>query len=215
MLRNCPFFECLDQSALVEVSGLAHKHTYQPGQIIILQGSLCTSAYFIGKGWVRASIVSLDGREQVMIRLGPGDAFCLVAALDNGPNPATIQATTDVTVYALRKEYLVRIMEQHPAIALAVIENLAAKVRHFSSLVEDLSLRSVEARLAKLLLRLAQEHELAHPRMTRKEMAAELGTVREVVARTLRRLEREDIIRFDRHRIMILDRAALEEKTWV
>lgn len=211
-VRILPFLQSLDESALAKVSRLAQKRTYAPRQIIVLQGEPCRSIGFIVEGWVRVSTVSLEGREQVMMRLGPGEAFCLVAALDDEPSPATVEAFTGVTVYTFRKDDFLRIVQQHPRVALAVLRNLAVKVRHFMALVEDLSLRTVEQRLAKLLLRLATEKDLVHRRMTQKEMAAELGTVREVVARRLRRLEEEKAIRFDRHRIVILDRAALEAK---
>jgi CRP-like cAMP-binding protein len=214
-LRILPFLRELDQSALADIAGLGRRRRYAPGQIIVLQGDSCRSVGFIIEGWVRVSTVSLEGREQVMMRLGPGEAFCLVAALEDGPNPATVEAFTDVTAYVLRKEDFLHIVRQYPGVALAILENLAAKVRHLIALVEDLSLRTVEQRLARLLLRLAKEKAPVHRRMTRKEMAAELGTVREVVARTLRRLEEEKTIRFDRHRIVILDAAALETKASV
>jgi CRP-like cAMP-binding protein len=79
-------------------------------------------------------------------------------------------------------------------------------------LVEDLSLRTVGARLAKLLLTQATEEETVPRRMTQQEMAAQLGTVREVVGRTLAELEREGLIRMERHRIVIVDRTGLESK---
>jgi len=213
-LGGFSFFQGLDDSALAEVSKLAQRRSYAPGEIIVLEGEPCTTVHFIVQGRVKVNKVSLEGREQVMIRLGPGDAFCLVPAFDGGPNPATVQASTEVTLLAFRKEDFLEIVRRHREVAVAVLGHLSAKLRHFVGLVEDLSLRTVEARLARLLLRLATE-EVVHRRMTQQEMAAELGTVREVVGRALRALEDEGIIRFDRHRIVIVDRAALEAKAAV
>jgi CRP-like cAMP-binding protein len=103
-------------------------------------------------------------------------------------------------------------VRQHPTVAIAVLADFAAKLRHTAALVEDLSLRTVGARLAKLLLTQAAEKEAAPRRMTQREMAAQLGTVREVVGRALAELEREGLIRMERHRIVIMNRSGLEAK---
>ncbi len=104
------------------------------------------------------------------------------------------------------------LLARYPALAQGVIENLAARARHLISLVEDLSLRTVSARLAKLLLTQAVGGAEAPRRLTQQEMAAQLGTVREMVGRALRSFEEEGLIRFDRHRIIILDQEGLENK---
>jgi len=104
------------------------------------------------------------------------------------------------------------LLARYPDLAVGIIENLAASARHLLSLVEDLSLRTVSARLAKLLLTEAVGGDEAPRRVTQQEMAAQLGTVREMVGRVLNGFEKEGLIRFDRHRIIILDREGLEEK---
>jgi CRP/FNR family cyclic AMP-dependent transcriptional regulator len=211
-LRALPPFQGLDEPALSEIAGMAHKRSYAQGEIITLEGERCTNAYFVVSGQVKMNKVSLEGREQVMVRLGPGDAFCLTPVFDGGPNPATGQAYTEVLLYAFRKEDFLDIVRRYPDVALAVLKHLSAKLRHFTGLVEELSLYTVEARLARLLLRLATEEDVVHRRMTQQEMAAELGTVREVIGRALRDLGREGVIRLDRHRIVIVDKEALEAK---
>jgi CRP-like cAMP-binding protein len=121
-------------------------------------------------------------------------------------------AWTEVTVYAIERDHFVRIVRQHPTVAMAVLADFAAKLRHTTALVEDLSLRTVGARLAKLLLTQAAEKDVAPRRMTQREMAAQLGTVREVVGRALAELEEEGLVRKERHRIVIVDRSGLETK---
>ncbi|HID87037.1 MAG TPA: Crp/Fnr family transcriptional regulator [Anaerolineae bacterium] len=214
-LRSFSFFQGLDEPTLSEISRLAQKRSYARGEIISLEGERCTTAYFIIEGQVKVNKVSLEGREQVMVRLGPGDAFCLVPVFDGGPNPATVEAFTEVLLFAFRKGDFLRLVRRYPEVALAVLEHLSAKLRHFVALVEDLSLYTVEARLSRLLLRLSTGEDVVHRCVTQQEMAAELGTVREVIGRALRDLEREGIIHFDRHRIVIVDRAALEAKAMV
>jgi CRP-like cAMP-binding protein len=81
-------------------------------------------------------------------------------------------------------------------------------LRHLVGLVEDLSLRQVSARLAKLLLETATSEERA---LTQQEMAARLGTVREMIGRSLKQLEARGLIETERGKIVILDREELEK----
>ena len=93
-----------------------------------------------------------------------------------------------------------------------MIENLASRARHLLALVEDLSLRTVSARLAKLLLAQEGGKGGSPRRLTQQEMAAQVGTVREMVSRVLRRFEEGGLIRFERHRIIVLNREGLERE---
>lgn len=211
-LHGLPLFQRLDESAVMEISRLAQRRSYASGELIGLEGEPCDIVYFVAQGWVKVYKLSLEGREQVLTRLGPGDSLYLVPAFDGGPNPASAEALTEATLYAFRREDFLWILRHHPQVTLTVLRDLAAKLRHLTVLVEDLSLRTVEGRLAKLLLNLAAEGNVAPRRMTQQEMAAQLGTVREVVGRALVELERNGLIRKERHRIVIVDRIGLEAK---
>jgi CRP/FNR family cyclic AMP-dependent transcriptional regulator len=105
------------------------------------------------------------------------------------------------------------LIDEYPALCRVVIQNLAQRVLHLMGLVEDLSLRSVEARLSRLLLEQATGDVMNRQRWsTQAEMAARLGTVPDVLNRALRGLVEEDLIRLERHQIQILDRQGLEAK---
>ncbi|MFB0534787.1 MAG: Crp/Fnr family transcriptional regulator [Anaerolineae bacterium] len=212
LIRKLPFFSELGQDELAEVASRVQERTFGRGEVILLEGEAPRAVYFIVRGQVRIYRLSPEGREQVLKRLGPGEAFNLVPVLDGGPNPSSAMAWTDVTVYAVERGHFVQMVREHPALAVAVLTDFAAKLRHMTALVEDLSLRTVGARLAKLLLTQAAEGDAAPRRMTQQEMAAQLGTVREVVGRALAELEREGLIRMERHRIVIVDRSGLEAK---
>jgi CRP/FNR family transcriptional regulator len=212
ILRKLPFFSELGEDELTKVASRVHERTFRRGEVILLEGEAPRAVYFIVHGQVRIYRLSLEGREQVLKRLGPGEAFNLVPVLDGGPNPSSAMAWTDVTVYAIERSHFLQMMREHPALAVAVSADFAAKLRHMTALVEDLSLRTVGARLAKLLLTQAAEKEAAPRRMTQQEMAAQLGTVREVVGRALAELEEEGLVRKERHRIVIVNRSGLEAK---
>jgi CRP-like cAMP-binding protein len=211
-LCKWPFFSELGEDELAEVASRFHERTFRRGEVILLEGQEPQAVYFVVHGQVRIYRLSPEGREQVLKRLGPGGAFNFVPVLDGGLNPSSAMAWTDVTVYAIERGRFVQMVREHPALAMAILIDFAAKLRHMTALAEDLSLRTVGARLAKLLLTQAAEKEAVPRRMTQQEMAAQLGTVREVVGRTLAELEREGLIRVERHRIVIVDRSGLEAK---
>ncbi len=95
--------------------------------------------------------------------------------------------------------------------ALNTTRVLAERTRQLVSLVEDLSFRHVIGRVAKILLEYASDGSSPKPRLTQQDIAAVAGTVREVVARSLKTLEEDGAIRLERHRIRITDKAALED----
>ena len=211
-LRKASIFSRLSENMLARVAGATSRCIYAPGETITFEGDPCQAVYFVTEGQVRIYRISPEGREQVLKRLGPGRAFNLVPVLDGGPNPSSAMAWTRVTVYAIGRDSFLQMMHECPSLADAILADLAGKLRHMTALVEDLSLRTVGARLAKLLLVQAAEKEKAPRRITQQEMAAQLGTVREVVGRALAELEREGLIRMDRHRIVIIGRAGLEAR---
>jgi CRP/FNR family cyclic AMP-dependent transcriptional regulator len=211
-LLKLPFFSELGEDELAEVVSCVQERTFRHGEVILLEGEAPRAVYFIVHGQVRIYRLSLEGREQVLKRLGPGGAFNVVPVLDGGPNPSSAMAWTDVMVCAIERGHFLQMVREHPALAVAVLADFAAKLRHMTALVEDLSLRTVGARLAKLLLNQAVEEEAVPRRMTQQEMAAQLGTVREVVGRALAELERDGLIRMERHRIVIVDRSGLESR---
>ena len=99
-----------------------------------------------------------------------------------------------------------------PAVALGLLAAFARKLRHFTHLVEDLSFKTVTGRLAQVLLAVSREDHGRQdsPRMTQQELAAMVGTAREVVGRALKALEREGALRIERQHIVVLDRSRLE-----
>ncbi len=212
VLRDVPLFAALSEATLERVSRVAHVRRYSPGEIIIFAGDPDPSAYFIIEGRVWVYRLASSGRQQVLTRLGPGKAFNTVPPFQpGGVNHATVEALTDVTVYAIAGDDFRRLVETSGEFALAIVEDFARRLDHLTDLVEDLSLRSVRGRLARFLLERGETGSITR-RWTQEEMAAQLGTVRDVVGRALRDFADDGLIRLDRQRILLLDRAALEEE---
>lgn len=121
--------------------------------------------------------------------LGRGEAFNAVGVFTGTPNPATVTALEPSTVWMIPREKMLALLETHPPLALMVIQDLAGRVLHLITLVEDLSLRKVESRFARLLLEESQDNIIPRQRWaTQTEMAARLGTVPDVASRTIRKI---------------------------
>jgi CRP/FNR family transcriptional regulator len=203
-------YVALSESALACIAGVVTPRTYPAETLIVVEGELCEAAYFIVEGHVEVYRMSLQGRQQVLARLGPGQAFNTVPLFQaEGRNHASVVARTDVTLYALLKEDFPRALRDCPDLALVILQDFAGRLAHLTDLVEDLALRSVRGRLARFLLQQADGTAIAH-KWTQDDMAAHLGTVRDMIGRSLRALTDERMIRIDRGRIVLLDRAALE-----
>lgn len=212
--RTLPWLEDAPDETVRALASVASARNYAAGEIIFLEGDPPAGLFMIASGTVKVSRFSKDGREHILHLLRAGDTFNDVAALDGGPNPATAIAHSDVTLWHVARLDLQTVAVRYPDLAWMMIESLARRARQLVGLVQDLSMRNVRGRLARLLLEQAQqsqEDEVARL-LTQEEMASHLGTVREVVGRALRGLAADGIIEFDRHRIVILDPDRLAEE---
>ena len=149
---------------------------------------------------------SPEGREQVLLTVTAGTPFNEVPVFDGGTNPASASALEPTTVYIVPSKTVQSLLDGSPA-AAAIIKLFAGRLRHLTNVVEDLSFRSVVSRLARLLLDLAvvQGGSSPVPRLTQEEMATMIGSVRDVVGRGLRTLEKAGAIRLEGQRILVID----------
>ncbi len=210
-LRAIPFFADLSDALLQTLARNAIWHEYAAGEIVVLEGESTPHLYLLQSGWIKVVKYSLDGREQILRFLEPGETFNEMGVFANRPNPATAIALEAAGVWFIRKETVQRLLHEQPDFASLIISQLADRLLYLVSLVSDLSLLPVTGRLAHLLLTSATDDVLHRPRWyTQAELAARLGTVPDVVQRALRQLEQDGLIETERKQIRILDRAALE-----
>lgn len=210
LFQVLPYFKDVDSATLQAVTHAAIHRTYDANQIILLEGEPAGGLYIVQDGWLKVSKVSLDGREQILQFLGGGEHFNAISMFTDTPNPATVTALESSIVWMIPKERMLDLLEAHPPLARIIIQDLAGRVLHLITLVEDLSLRKVEGRLARLLLEEAQDNVIQRQRWaTQAEIAARLGTVSDVASRTMRKMIETGILQVTRSEITILDRDKL------
>jgi CRP/FNR family cyclic AMP-dependent transcriptional regulator len=211
-LRKIPVFASLSEANLRRVARVVIPRTFLPDELIILEGDPCTAAYFIISGHVQIFRISPGGREQVLVNLGPGEAFNTVRLFGPGSlNPASARALDRVEVYVILRDDFLNLMHTAPDMAMTVLKDFADKLTRLTTLVEQLSLHSIRGRLARFLIEQADQGHLAR-HWTQDEIANQLGTVRDVVGRTLRAFTESGYIRRSRNRIILLDRDGLENE---
>ncbi len=212
-LKAIPYFQDLEAGVLDRIRTSVFEVRLQKGQILFTEGEPAQAMYVVQSGHVKIFKLSPDGREQVLRIMGPGECFNEVPVFDQGPNPANAQALEPAALWGIRRADMRRLVEEYPSVAIGFLKAFARKLRLFTQKVEDLSFRSVTSRVAKLLLELAEDDGRGGLRLTQQftqqEMAAVVGTAREMIGRAFKALEKEGAIRLDRHRIVILSKTAL------
>jgi CRP/FNR family transcriptional regulator len=212
VLSAVPYFAGLPTETLEDIRRSVIRRRYRAGEFVLFEAEPSKGLYIVERGWLKAVKTSTEGREQVLQVVGPGEIFGAVGVFVGEENPATVVALENSQVCLLERERMLDLLGRHPDLAEAVIHNLAQRVLHLVKLVEDLSLRTVVARLARLLIAQGDQGVLHRRRWTTQaEMAARLGTVPDVLNRALRDLAGRGLVEVERHQIRILDREALEE----
>jgi CRP/FNR family cyclic AMP-dependent transcriptional regulator len=212
-LEQLEMFAQLSLEARGTLAAVARVIDYDDGQTVMLEGDPDVPVFYVLRGMVRVFRTSADGREQTVIHLGRGEALNMPAAfVDSSGAPASAVAVGPAVLVSIPRYDLRRVVSETPEIALAVLRDLAKKLHYLTDLTRDLGLLTVRARLARFLLNAyagQRPHNAPPVRWTHYEIAAQIGTVREVVSRTLRTFAKDGLIKLDRHRIIILDHEAL------
>lgn len=204
LLSQVPYFGVLDACQLESLAAQLVRRLFQAGEIIFLEDEVSQGLWLVEEGAVKVYKLNPEGREHILHLRGPGDWFNDIPALDGGPNPASAAALTNTFACLLPADALAEAIRSNPALAQAMIKQLAWRVRSMVRQIEDLALCSVPARLARFLLSQSENGSADAPGVTRAAIASHLATTPETVSRALRLLEDAGAIRFDRQHIVIV-----------
>lgn len=186
------------------------------GDVLFVVDEEAQGMFVIVSGSVRAFRMNSDGREQVLHVERAGATLAEVPVFDDGPYPATASAEEDTVLIFIHKRDFRQFLLAHPHLALTALKIMAGRLRRHAELVESLSLREVGQRLAQLFLSEAADRgrlkagrtEIAL-QLSHQQLAARVGSVREVVTRALARLQKEGLIILDGRTLVIVDRDRL------
>jgi len=219
ILRKTPLFASLTDEEMRALSARATRKRFQKDEQLFAEGDPCTGLYLVAIGKIRIFKLSPSGREQVLAVEGPGSSFAELPVFDGGNYPAAASALEDTEVLFISRKDFQNFCREHPDVALKVIAVVGSRLRRLVGIIEELSFTTVRQRLISLLVRLAQasatrSEEGIHIDLTKshQDLAAELGTVRELVSRNLSRLEAEGFLDVEGRKIVVKDLSGLRRE---
>ncbi|MGH2460110.1 MAG: Crp/Fnr family transcriptional regulator [Chloroflexota bacterium] len=209
------FFSELPADLRERLAASMRRRPLAAGEVLALEGDPCPGLGVVERGLVKIFKLSAGGREQVLLLARDGESFADAAAFTGAAMPASVAAVDPSTVLILPATVLDRLLDEDPRFARAVIGHLSRQLQHVVRLVEDLSFRQIQARVAKVLLQAQRPQAglgagVGHHPLTHRDIADLVGTAREVVSRTLGALEDQGVIRTERGQIEVCDPARLE-----
>jgi len=217
-LRRVPFFAVLPPDELKALATHCVVRRLGRDETLVAEGDRCCEGLFvIQSGAVKLFKIAENGREQVLTIERAGSTVGELSVFDGGPFPASAAAIENSTLLYLPKREFLDLCRRNSQVAFAVIRTLAWRFRYLTSLVEELSLKEVSHRLARFLRDRAMKSGVRTRRgvefpleETNQEIGAEIGTVRDLVSRNLRRFVDRGIIKMERRKVIVLDMGELE-----
>lgn len=215
-LHSIPVFAGVSGLQLDGIAAHTQAKTYSGRKLIVQEGQLCTGLHIVVDGRVKLFRRS-DDREQIMVVLGRGEVVDAAPLIDGGEHRVNAQPLGKATVYFIDRATMLATIDQCPSVREALLNHMAERLRTFAELASDLAFKDATARVANAILVCAEEGSHTDAtgtrldrKLTRQELAARAGTVREVVLRSLKRLQQQGLIADEAGQIVILDRAGLQ-----
>ncbi len=216
VLQKAPMFADLSEAELGFVAERTVLRHFHAGELVFAEGDPCSGLYVIESGSVKLFKSSAGGREQVLAIETPGHTIAELPVFDGGNYPASASAVTDAMLLFVSKHDFYALCLEHPKVSLKVLRVVGRRLRGLVAIIEELSFTTVRHRVAAMLLRLAPEGrrvtdgvEVMLP-ANNQELAAQIGTVRELVSRNLSRLQADGLIRIDGRAVTLLNVKALQ-----
>lgn len=188
----------LDQAAI--------RRTYEEGEIFALRGEVWPYLFQVESGKIQAEKESLEGRRLQLLTIGPGELFWGLAFFhDRAPMPVTLQAAMRSTVLLWSRERLLPLLLENGDLLWKLCQIMVRRMARASEIVEDLAFQPVAGRLARLLLERYQGAGPVERDLTLDEMAARIGTTREMVCRVLYQFSDDNLIEITRTEFALND----------
>jgi len=212
ILKRIPLFSSLKDDELEAIYKLSYIKKCTKDSIILLENEEGDTLFIIISGKVKVTTFSESGKEVIFSILNEGDFFGDMSLMDGKPRSATVISIEDSELRLLRRNDFIKLVEEHPGIALKFLEELTTRLRKADERIESLAILDVTGRVAGILLQLADERGektdngvVIKSRPTHQELANMVGTTRETVTRVLKQLENKKYINMTGKDLQIFD----------
>jgi len=212
LLRAHSVFASQDETVLKPLARQAVRRELKKDEMLVMQGDTWPYLFLVAEGELDAVKVSVEGRNLLVTTFGPGELFWGLAFFQDGaPQLATLEAHVPALVYLWSRQSIEPIFIEHGRMSWELCRLMIQRMQRASAIVDDLAFQPVAGRLARLLLdHFDSVGEQAMERsLTLDEMAARIGTTREMVCRALYRFADKNLINVTRTEFVLTDRDGL------
>jgi CRP/FNR family cyclic AMP-dependent transcriptional regulator len=210
-LKMVDIFQDLTEAEIEEIDRATTMSTCRRGKIFYMPEDTSQVLFLLKEGRVQLYRISPDGKKLVIATVGPGTVFGEMALIGQGMHNTFAEATEDCVLLVMSREDVERLLVTKPKVALRIFEALGSRLRETEARLEVIAFKGIPARLASLLLQLADEQGGdTVSGMTHQDLGEQIGTYRETTTQTLNTFKAEGLINIGRKRITILDREGLE-----
>lgn len=219
VVRTAPLFSALDDESAASLRASMTLVKVPKGNTLFKEGDAGDRLFVVVEGKLKLGTSSIDGRENLLSILGPGDMFGELSLFDPGPRTATAAAVTDARVLALAHDQVIGLVTQHPQVSLELLARLAQRLRRTNEVLADLVFSDVPGRVAKALMDLGsrfgvQKDDGLHVNhdLTQEELAQLVGASRETVNKALADFAARSWVRLEPRAVVVLDYERLSKR---
>jgi CRP/FNR family transcriptional regulator len=198
-LRSCQLFAGISPPDLAAIAEITTTKSVTKGSYLFHEGEPASGCYIVQTGAINVHRVNAAGKEQIIHVFRAGESFAEGTLATDKGYPADARAIEASQVLLVQKAGILALLRRQPELALRMLGSMSAHLRILVGQLEDLTLKDVETRLANWLVKRCGDPESTRPAkvelpMTKRVLAAELGTVSETFSRTLAKFREQDLI---------------------
>ena len=217
-LKYVPIFSELDENTLEQISKLGIRKNFTRDSVVLFEHETGSALFVLVSGKVKVSRVSDDGKEVILTILGESDFFGEMAILDGLARSANVTAMEDSELFIIQRSEFLELLQSHPEIAIALLQELTQRLRAADMKIKSLSLKDAEGKVATVILQLADDiGKIKHGTVEieklpfQHDLANMAGTLRETISRTLHSFAKKGMVEFDGSKLKILDYEKFKE----
>ena len=208
-LRSCQLFTGLPPADLENIAAITVVKSLEKGDYLFHEGDPAHGFYVVQRGAVSVHRVSAAGKEQVIHVFRAGESFAEVALATERGYPADARVLEPTQVLLVQKSGILALLKRQPELALRMLGSMSSHLRVLVGQLEDLTLKDVETRLANWLMKRCPDPQSTRPvkielGMTKRTLAAELGTISETFSRTLAKFREQSLVKVEGKTLTVL-----------
>jgi CRP/FNR family transcriptional regulator len=216
-LARTPIFRRLKPEDRERVAAVSRSQTYERGNVLFSEGDPSDSFYVVTAGRVKVSKLTPGGKEIILEIFGVGDPLGAVAVYEGFPFPASATALEPTTCVLIPRQAFFELLERHPSLVRGLLLGLTSRLVELANRLAELTGTKVEARMARLFLKMADEMgssqaggQFIPMALSRQELADLTGTTIETAIRVMSRWQKQQIVLTEKEGFLIANRHALE-----